>query len=221
MYNYRVLLDTCVLYNMPACDLLIRLSLHDHCQLKWTERSRESAITHILEKNTHLSRDRVANRLVKMEEAVNDWEASELKTAMSLDFRGIPVNDRYIVSAAMHSQCDAILTFNKKDFPEEIVAPYGLEILDPDCFIIHQCDLFKSSREKVVDIVSCILFSLRDPNYTVDIYVQKLEAAQLKETANFVSNSKPMIEKGLQELYDRIPKEKKVIPIDAWQRKKS
>ncbi|WP_354685555.1 hypothetical protein [Cupriavidus necator] len=42
---------------------------------------------------------------------------------------------------AVAGHADCIVTRNRRDFPSEIVRPCGIEVVDPDIFIIHQWDL--------------------------------------------------------------------------------
>jgi len=39
------------------------------------------------------------------------------------------------------------VTFNLKDFPEEAFAPHGIQVLDPDCFLLQ---LLSEQLETVV-----------------------------------------------------------------------
>ena len=48
--------------------------------------------------------------------------------------------DRHVLAAAIHAGADAIITLNLKDFPEEILDKYNLEVLHPDDFIQFQHD---------------------------------------------------------------------------------
>src|SRR5687768_9866690 len=41
-------------------------------------------------------------------------------------------NDRHVLSAAIHSRADAIVTFNLKDFPEKTLGAHNLEAMHPD-----------------------------------------------------------------------------------------
>jgi len=45
-------------------------------------------------------------------------------------------NDRHVLAAAIVSRAGIIVTFNTKDFPQEILEPYGLESQHPDDFLI-------------------------------------------------------------------------------------
>ncbi|WP_246163641.1 PIN domain-containing protein [Brasilonema sennae] len=42
-------------------------------------------------------------------------------------------DDRHILAAAIVGQCDTIITFNLKDFPQETLAPYRIEAVHQSC----------------------------------------------------------------------------------------
>lgn len=46
-----------------------------------------------------------------------------------------------ILAAAIVGKADVIVTYNRKDFPQESVEPHGIEIQDPDEFVQHVLDL--------------------------------------------------------------------------------
>lgn len=46
-------------------------------------------------------------------------------------------DDRHVFAAAVESGCDAIVTYNLRDFPREALAPYGIEALHPDDLLMR------------------------------------------------------------------------------------
>jgi hypothetical protein len=50
-------------------------------------------------------------------------------------------DDRHVLAAAIRTSADVILTFNIKDFPSELLTPYGIETCHPDPFLVDQLDL--------------------------------------------------------------------------------
>lgn len=41
-------------------------------------------------------------------------------------------DDRHVVTAAVKTRAEAIVTFNLKDFPEQALAPFGVRAIHPD-----------------------------------------------------------------------------------------
>ena len=51
-------------------------------------------------------------------------------------------NDRHVLAAAIKCSAQVIVTENKKDFPEEILSEYGIEVLGADDMLAVTYDLF-------------------------------------------------------------------------------
>jgi len=49
--------------------------------------------------------------------------------------------DRHVLAAAVRGNADAMVTANLKDFPPTALAPYELEALHPDEFLLDQLAL--------------------------------------------------------------------------------
>lgn len=50
-------------------------------------------------------------------------------------------DDRHILAAAIRSQAGVIVTYNIRDFPEDVLDGYGIEVQHPDEFVTHLFDL--------------------------------------------------------------------------------
>ncbi|MDQ0086535.1 putative nucleic acid-binding protein [Variovorax boronicumulans] len=51
--------------------------------------------------------------------------------------------DRHVLAAAISGHVDAIVTWNEKDFPREVLDPFGIEVQTPDEFVLNQLMLEK------------------------------------------------------------------------------
>ena len=86
------------------------------------------------------------------------------------------INDRHVLAAAIRAGAQAIITFNLKDFPEEVLRTYGIEAIHPDTFIedlfdLHQSDVIKTAQQH--------FSALRSPPKTPEQYVETLAAQGL------------------------------------------
>lgn len=70
------------------------------------------------------------------------------------------VDDRHVLAAAIHSQAQAIVTFNLKDFPKASLEPFGVEALHPDQFVADQIRLH---APMVIQAVRATRQRLRQP----------------------------------------------------------
>ena len=88
-------------------------------------------------------------------------------------------DDRHILAAAIVGQCDTIITFNLKDFPQEILASYRIEAVHPDVFVMRCIEV---SLDAVHRTVLRQQQALRNPTKTLEEVLQALERNGLKDT---------------------------------------
>ena len=75
--------------------------------------------------------------------------------------------DRHVLAAAIIGRCDVIVTHNLKDFPEAVLAPYGIDVQHPDDFLSAQLHL---AQEQFCGAVRKVRRRLKNPPYTVEEY---------------------------------------------------
>ncbi len=139
--RYTALLDACVLYPMAMADALMSLATAGLFAAKWTTRI-EAEWIRSLEENRPDLQGRLDYRREQMREAVPDWEVDE--QAWTICARGLELpdpDDVHVLAAALAGHADCIVTANLKDFPAEVVAQLGIEVIHPDQFIVAQWDL--------------------------------------------------------------------------------
>lgn len=188
--RYTALLDACVLYPIAMADALMSLATAGLFAAKWTTRIEQEWISALEERRPEL-KGRLGVRRDSMREAVPDWEVPETAWQALLDGLQLPdPNDVHVLAAAIAGHADCIVTANLRDFPTEIVAPYGIEVVDPDRFIINQWDLdplvaiaaFKHMRAR-----------WRKPQATPEDFAQALERGGLPATAQRVRDAAELI----------------------------
>ncbi len=89
-------------------------------------------------------------------------------------------DDRHVLAAAITGHADAIITWNEKDFPRDVLDPFGIELQTPDEFVLNQVMLrgvialtaIKGMRER-----------WERPQFTALALVDLLEKRGLPQTA--------------------------------------
>jgi predicted nucleic acid-binding protein len=157
------ILDANVLYPAPLRDLLMRLALAGLFRARWTEAIHDEWVRSVLANNPSLTPDRLARTRALMNEAIRDCLVTEYEGTIGSLSLPDP-SDRHILAAAIHAGAEVIVTFNLKDFPNEILAPYGIEVLHPDDFLTA---LFDNSPEDFCAAVRKQRESLRNPPRSV------------------------------------------------------
>jgi len=139
--RYTALLDACVLYPVAMADALMSLATAGLFAAKWTINI-ESEWISALEAQRPDLQGRLATRRDAMRAAVLDWEVSEHAWKRCAGGLQLPdPKDVHVLAAALAGHADCIVTANLKDFPVDLVAPLGIEVIHPDRFIIAQWDL--------------------------------------------------------------------------------
>ncbi|GAB4355130.1 MAG: PIN domain-containing protein [Oricola sp.] len=166
------------MYPAPLRDFLIELAAGGLFRAKWTDEIHEEWIRNVLKDRTDLNQQQLDRTKKLMNEAVPDSLVTgyeELIQSLQLPDE----NDRHVLAAAIHSSCDAVVTFNLKDFPPDYLAKYDIELIHPDDFIFHQFGLNTAS---VIVAAQRCRSRLRNPPKSAQEYLQILEKQGLPKT---------------------------------------
>ena len=139
--RYTAILDANVLYPQLVRDTLLSLAVERLYHARWTT-------TIHAEWMRHLAKDRpeIAAKLPQLAERMNASVPDSLVTNYETLITSIDLpdpDDRHVVAAAIAGHADAIVTFNTKDFPADVLQPYGIEVQHPDEFVMNQLQLQK------------------------------------------------------------------------------
>lgn len=139
--RYTAILDANVLYPQLVRDTLLSLAVERLYHARWTT-------TIHAEWMRHLAQDRpeIAAKLPQLAERMNASVPDSLVTNYERLITSIDLpdpDDRHVVAAAIAGHADAIVTFNTKDFPADVLQPYGFEVQHPDEFVMNQLQLQK------------------------------------------------------------------------------
>lgn len=93
-------------------------------------------------------------------------------------------DNRHVVAAAIQARADAIVTFNLKDFPANVLAKYNLEAIHPDDFILYQFDL--NNAQLLIAARNCRT-RLKNPPIEPQRYLETLRAQSLSKTVDKIS----------------------------------
>jgi predicted nucleic acid-binding protein len=177
--NFVALFDANVLYPASVRDLLLRLALADLFRARWTDRIHDEWIAALLKQREDLTRAQLERTRALMNEAVPGC----LVTAYEDLIDGLTLpdpDDRHVLAAAICCHAEMIVTYNLKHFPEETLAPYGIQAQHPDEFVSHLFDLDPGA---VCAAVRDQRESLNNPPLSVDELLNEFLARDLAETA--------------------------------------
>jgi PIN domain len=188
--RYTAMLDACVLFPVAVCDALLSVAATGLYAAKWT-RQIEVEWTASLEAKYGKPPGTYDKRRDAMRDAVPDWEVPEVAWSRLAPSLALPdAKDVHVLAAAIAGHADCIVTANLKDFPEMAVAPFGIQVIHPDEFLVAQMDLdqlaalaaFKQQRQR-----------LQNPAYTPQAFAEALERNALVLTAQRLREAAALI----------------------------
>ncbi len=92
-------------------------------------------------------------------------------------------DDRHVLAAAIVGRADVIVTFNEKDFPEEVLSPFGIHTRHPDTFF---ADIEDVASGIIVEAAKRDLAHYKNPPLTVQIYTDDLRRAGVPQLADYL-----------------------------------
>lgn len=170
MANFTAVYDACVLYPAPLRDFLMQLAIADLFRARWTDEIHNEWIGNVLKNRSDLTLEQLSRTKNLMNANVRDCVVTGYEAIIS----GLQLpdpGDRHVLAAAIRCNASVIVTFNLKDFPEQALAPYGVEAQHPDEFILHLLDLNPAT---ICAAAETQRSRLKNPPKTVDEYLDTL-----------------------------------------------
>lgn len=177
--RYTALLDANALYPAPVRDLLLSLACAGLYHARWTSRIHEEWLRNVLEQRPEL-RDKLIRSIDLMNQSVPDSLIDNFEPL--IDSLQLPdPDDRHVLAAAIVGHADAIVTFNSKDFPDEILRTFHIEAQHPDDFVMNQLEL----RElDAITAIKALRARLRKPPVSAEQLIATYERCGLPLTAS-------------------------------------
>ncbi len=186
--RYTALLDANTLYPAPLRDLLLSLAVDGLYHARWTARIHDEW-THNLAMNRPELAERLPQLVALMNRSVPDCLIENYEAL--IDGLALPdADDRHVLAAAITGHVDAIVTFNLKDFPAEVLGRYNIEALHPDDFVLNQLELRQIDALAAIKAMRARL--RRAPQSAADL-IATLERAGLAASAAHLRRAEALI----------------------------
>ena len=134
--TFTVIYDSCVLYPNYLRDLLIRIARTGLVRARWTER-----ILAEVRDNLHTNRGIDVKKLQQLTDLMTAAVPNCIVTGYE-DLESSVVlpdpNDRHVLAAALRAGAQQLVTANLKDFPGSVLAPFDIEAISADRFVLNQ-----------------------------------------------------------------------------------
>ncbi|MDZ4801704.1 MAG: PIN domain-containing protein [Bryobacteraceae bacterium] len=185
MAGFSAFYDANVLYPAELRNLLMHLAVTGLFRAKWSANVHEEWISSLLKNRHDLTRDKLERTRMLMDKHAIDALVigyEDLIPGLQLP----DPNDRHVLAAAIRGQANVIVTMNLRDFPSDVLAPFGIEAQHPDEFVLHLLDLAPGA---VVAAAENHRQSLKNPSKTVSEYLETLERQGLTQTVSVLRES--------------------------------
>jgi len=179
-----VVYDACALYPALLRDFLMQLGLAQCLSPKWSRRIQDEWKRSLLRNQPVLSSARLDRTTNLMEEAIPE-ALVEPDEAVIASLQLPDPDDRHVLATAIRGGASLIMTFNERDFPDEVLGRLGIVAQHPDRIIVK---LLQANPD-------CIVFSARQqrakmfrPVMDKDEYLAALRRQGLVQTSLLLAN---------------------------------
>lgn len=187
--SYFALLDSNIFVSSTVRDVFFELAIRNTYKPAWS-REIESEVTRARFEHKRIPADKTKLMFVKLNSIFPDSIVTINPTSIgTFGFRDS--RDEHVVSAAVNSKTDAIVTFNIDDFPDSLDANLGIDLLHPDNFLLDQLDLFST---EVTSAVAAVIARWNNPKVSALEFAQGLKRAGLPEFSKFVAKNYILID---------------------------
>jgi len=128
--------DANVLYPAELRNLLMHLALTGVFRAKWPADVHEEWISNLLQKRPDLTRE----KLERTRQLMDLHAVDALVTGYEDLIPGLQLpdpDDRHVLAAAIRGHAGVIVTMNLRDFPPDVLIPFGIDAQHPDEFVLH------------------------------------------------------------------------------------
>lgn len=172
------LLDANVLYPASLRSFMLYIAAEGLFEPKWTDAIQDEWILNVLEKRKDLKMadlERVKSAMNGAFPDANVIDYEELIAGLKLPDK----KDRHVLAAAIKESANLIVTHNQKDFPNDLLQLYKLELCTPDELVMHLLDMNTAAVKKALNAQ---VKSLKNPPKTKIDVLALLEKNGLKES---------------------------------------
>jgi predicted nucleic acid-binding protein len=136
-------LDACVLIPAPLRDTLLRLAEHPRLYVpRWSDQIMAETVRN-LQNRIGLSAEKTDYLLAQLRKHFADcWVLGHERLIASMENHP---KDRHVLAAAVRCGAQAIVTYNKRDFPAVATEPWGIEVQGPSTFLTYLYQLDPSA----------------------------------------------------------------------------
>lgn len=169
------LLDANVLFPQLLRDVLVSLSAGRAFEARWTNQIHHEWTRNVLKQRPDIAPGTLDQVRALMNKNVPGCLVEDFEPLIeTLDLPD--ANDRHVWAAAIEAQATIIVTLNLKDFPERVLAAYGIRPLSPDVFL---CEVLADETEKSLVALAKQRRRFQRPALSAEKFLEELARQRL------------------------------------------
>lgn len=187
--SFTAVYDACVLYPAPLRDFLMWLALSGRFRARWMKEIHCEWKRNLLKNRTDLTMEQLDRTSDLMDRAIPEAcviDYEDLVTGLTLPDR----DDRHVLAAAIRCGAGVIVTFNLKDFPDVLLAPFGIEAQHPDEFVEN---LFHLDPSAVVAAAQRQRQQLKNPVMDIESFLNLLQRQGLSRSVQALASYRAIL----------------------------
>lgn len=135
----RIVLDACVLFPMPLADTLLRMAEAPRLYLpRWSDLIMDEVTRNLIGK-WGMPIDQARRREGEIRRHFPEARVEGFQPL--IDAMTNDPGDRHVLAAAVRSDAELIVTYNRRHFPADAVQPWEIEVQSPSTFLRGLYDL--------------------------------------------------------------------------------
>jgi predicted nucleic acid-binding protein len=185
----KVVLDANVLYGNLSRDLLISLFAEGFYEAKWTEEITDEWVRHLLANQPSVTPDKNRRTVFLMHQILPSPLVENYRQHIGqVDLPD--KDDRHVVAAAIASGARKILTWNLRDFPDQVLKTFGIVAESPDKFL---AELIIERPLEVVSVFRRMRERFKKPPMSVENFFESLARHRLDLTAKYLERYRDLL----------------------------
>lgn len=158
-FEWTAILDANILYSAPVRDLLLNIAELEAYAPKWSGQIQKEWMRNLLKNRPDLTELKLRRTVALMDKAFPNAKVKGFEDIINeLDLPD--ANDRHVLAAAIKCKANIIITFNKKDFPDDYLNKFSMNASTPNEFLTA---LYLENSDIVIEGFMNQLASLRNP----------------------------------------------------------
>ena len=175
------LLDTNILYPNLMRDILLEAAKLRIFNFRWSRNIRQELLRAYRRQNS----DRMSRRFEEHTLRLMDVYFRRLMISgyeyLLPDIHLPDPDDRHVLAAAIHANCDYLVTQNLRDFPAPVCAQFGIEVVHPDNFLLI---LLARQQDILLESARTCRMRMKNPPMDAQEYLAALRRANLPNFAD-------------------------------------